>query len=82
MNIYVRLHTVQSTRARADDTCTHSFRYSDKLYAIWQTVLQQYRRIPPVYLAEDFLIICTQSSPLFFYFFFSPLHNNSDWLLH
>lgn len=40
-------------------THKHLVKCSDKVKAIWQTVLQKCRRIPHVHIAGDFLIICT-----------------------
>lgn len=56
--------TQKSTRAEAACARKFSLGYSDEVNAIWQTVLQKYRRIPHVYIAGDFLIICTLSPSL------------------
>lgn len=50
---------------------------SDKLNAIWQTVLQKHRRIPRVYIAGDSLIICSLSPSLLL-----STPQQQHWLLH
>lgn len=69
-SIYGRLHTVQPVHRRVHmhvqslHAHEHLLKCPDKLNAIWQTVPQNYRRTPHVYIAGDFLIICTLSPSL------------------
>lgn len=70
-------YTEKHTCTCGAHTHEHSLRYSDKLNAIWQTVLQKYRRIPHVYIAGDFLIICTLSPSLLL-----STPQQQHWLLH